>query len=32
MPEEWLYGKLAEKMLTPEEMEKIEALGGLRMR
>ena len=28
LPEEWLR-KLAEKMLTPEEMEKIEALGGL---
>ncbi|MDR3537823.1 MAG: VWA domain-containing protein [Acetobacteraceae bacterium] len=28
LPEEWLR-KLAEKMLTPEEMAKIEALGGL---
>ena len=27
LPEEWLR-KLAEKLLTPEEMEKIEALGG----
>ena len=28
LPEEWLR-KLAEKLLTPEEMAKIEALGGL---
>jgi uncharacterized protein with von Willebrand factor type A (vWA) domain len=28
LPEEWLR-KLAEKMLTPEEMAKIEAMGGL---
>ena len=27
LPEEWLR-KLAEKLLTPEEMEKIQALGG----
>jgi uncharacterized protein with von Willebrand factor type A (vWA) domain len=28
LPEEWLR-KMAEKMLTPEEMQKIEAMGGL---